>query len=202
MQTKHRIHDRWGQRQEGGGGPSIPVKSEPHYLEERAQRMEWNIMANKGELPRATAKRERFEDDYVRENRNIGRGLEGGVDEELDYDMNDDFQDDEDSNTFYHNKEEDEEKKLQEEKQKKEYRWANFNVGDRPNIQDEEGNGDDDDDDDDLFGEKLTSEGKRLRKMMRRRAGGDDESLYESTDDEVSYTRFGSELTAVGQQRR
>lgn len=187
MQAKYKIHDRWGQRQEGAGGPSTAVKAEPHSLEERAQRLEWNIRANKGDLPTATVKRERFEDDYVRENRNIGRGLEGGVDEELDYDMNDDFQDDEDSNTFYHNNEEDEEKKLLEEKQKKEYRWANYNVGDRPQIEGE----DDDDDDDDLFGEKLTSEGKRLRKMMRRRAGGDDESLYDSTDDEVSSPREG-----------
>lgn len=69
-------------------------------------------MHNKGEVSRPTAKREAFEDDYVREGRNIGRGLEGGVDEELDYDANEDFQDDEDSNTFYFNKEEDEEKKL------------------------------------------------------------------------------------------
>ncbi len=42
------------------------------------------------------------------------QGLEGGVDEELDYDVNDDFQDDEEKNTFYRNEEEEEDAKLQE----------------------------------------------------------------------------------------
>lgn len=117
MQTKYKIHDRWGQRQEGAGpsGSPAPVKAEDmRRLEDRAQRLEWNIMSNKGTIPQAPTKRERFDDDYVRERRNIGRGLEGTADEELDFDVNEEFQDDEDSNTFYHNKEEDEEKKLQE----------------------------------------------------------------------------------------
>lgn len=128
----------------------------------------------KGEDARPAVVREKFEDDYVKEQRNIGRGLEGGADEELDFDLEEAFQDDEDSNTFYINNEEEEEKKLQEEKQKLEFRLANANVGDRPQIGDE-----DDDEDDDLFG-KLTSEGKRLRKVMRRR--GEDEDLYASSD--------------------
>ncbi|KAL1405162.1 transcription factor IIF subunit tfg1 [Vanrija albida] len=182
MQTKYKAHNRWGLRQEGSStsGPSTPapVKDEDmRRLENRAQRLEWNIMNKKGTLPSAPVKRERFDDDYVRERRNIGRGLEGTADEELDFDVNEEFQDDEDSNTFYHNKEEDDEKKLQEERQKQEYRWANANVGDRPQIDG------DDDADDDLFDDKLTSEGKRLRKMMRKRAHGEEEDLYESTDE-------------------
>ena len=37
--------------------------------------------------------------------------MEGGEDEELDYDVNDDFQDDEDNNNFHRNEEEEEEQK-------------------------------------------------------------------------------------------
>jgi transcription initiation factor TFIIF subunit alpha len=40
--------------------------------------------------------------------------MEGGLDEELDYDFNEEFQDDEDVNTFYRDAEEEEEAKLQE----------------------------------------------------------------------------------------
>jgi transcription initiation factor TFIIF subunit alpha len=40
--------------------------------------------------------------------------MEGGLDEELDYDVNEEFQDDEDVNTFYRDAEEEEEAKLQE----------------------------------------------------------------------------------------
>lgn len=39
--------------------------------------------------------------------------MEGGADEELDYDEAQDFQDDDDVNTFYHNADEEEEAKLQ-----------------------------------------------------------------------------------------
>jgi hypothetical protein len=39
------------------------------------------------------------------------QGMEGGEDEELDYDVNDDFQDDEDNNNFHRNEEEEEEQK-------------------------------------------------------------------------------------------
>ena len=41
------------------------------------------------------------------------QGLEGGAEEELDYDVNEDFQDDEDLNTFYRNEDEEEDAKLQ-----------------------------------------------------------------------------------------
>ena len=37
--------------------------------------------------------------------------MEGGEDEELDYDVNEDFQDDEDNNNFHRNEEEEEEQK-------------------------------------------------------------------------------------------
>ncbi|GMK60100.1 hypothetical protein CspeluHIS016_0903170 [Cutaneotrichosporon spelunceum] len=182
-QSKGGAHDRWGQRQEGPGGTYV-VKNEPHALEDRANRMEWNIMTNKGTLPQRQPKRERYEEDYVREGRNIGRGLEGGVDEELDYDANDDFQDDDDVNTFYHDADADEEKKLQEERQKKEYRMANFTFGDRSQIEDKDD--DDDDDDDDLFGDKqkLSKDGKRLRRLQRKQALGEDADLFESSDDD------------------
>lgn len=101
--------------------------------------------------------------------------MEGGIDEELDYDVNDDFQDDDENNTFYRDQEEEEDTKYQEEQIKKEQRLANANVGDRPQINDN-----DDEDDDDLFGDgKLNAEGKRLRKMMRDRDGNDD---YDSSD--------------------
>ncbi|BEI87123.1 hypothetical protein CcaverHIS002_0704690 [Cutaneotrichosporon cavernicola] len=183
-QSRGGAHDRWGQRQEGPGGTYV-VKNEPRGLEERANRMEWNIMANKGTLPQRQPKRERYEEDYVREGRNIGRGLEGGVDEELDYDANDDFQDDDDVNTFYHDADADEEKKLQDERQKKEYRMANFTFGDRSQIEDKEEE-DDDDDDDDLFGDKqkLSKDGKRLRRLQRKQALGEDADLFESSDDD------------------
>jgi transcription initiation factor TFIIF subunit alpha len=59
---------------------------------------------------------------------------------------------------------------------KKEYRLANANVGDRPQIEedmsDEEG----------LFGDhSLTADGKRLRRMMRKRVGSED--LFGDSDD-------------------
>lgn len=62
---------------------------------------------------------------------------------------------------------------------KKEYRIANANVGDRPQI------GDDLDDEEDLFGNKeLTRDGRKLRKMMRKRMGSED--LFGDSD-EVSH---------------
>lgn len=109
--------------------------------------------------------------------------MEGGIDEELDYDVADEFQDDDENNTFYRDQEEEEETKYQEEQIKKEQRLANANVGDRPQIDDN-----DDDDEDDLFGDgKLNSEGKRLRKMIRDRDGDDD---YDSSDSVRSHSSF------------
>jgi transcription initiation factor TFIIF subunit alpha len=64
--------------------------------------------------PSAAVKVERFDDDYKREGRTLERGLEGGADEELDFDANEHFQDDDDVNTFYRNEDEEEEAKLQE----------------------------------------------------------------------------------------
>jgi len=72
---------------------------------------------------------EKYEDDFKREGRQqervsypvhpspaklIEQGMEGGVDEELDYDVAEDFQDDDENNTFYHDQEEEEETKYQE----------------------------------------------------------------------------------------
>jgi transcription initiation factor TFIIF subunit alpha len=62
------------------------------------------------------------------------------------------------------------------ERMKKEYKLANANVGDRPQIEedmsDEEG----------LFGDhSLTADGKRLRRMMRKRMGSED--LFGDSDD-------------------
>lgn len=115
-------------------------------------------------------------DDYKAENRQMGRALEGGLDEELDYDVNEEFQDDEDSNTFYVNREEEEEKKLQEERQKEEYKLANRNVGDRPQLEEHTDN-----EEEDPFA--LTSEGRRLRRMMRKR-GEEERDLYASDSDD------------------
>ena len=107
------------------------------------------------------------------------QGMEGGEDEDLDYDMNEEFQDDEDNNTFVRNEEEEEEAKLLEERLRKEFKLANANVGDRPQI--ESG---DESDDDDLFGEKLNGEGKRIKRMMKKRGERDD--LFDDDSDEES----------------
>ena len=89
--------------------------------------MEQRIMIARGEASRV--KQERFEDDFKREGRQIERvrgvaitfgrdlksqGLEGGADEELDYDFEEEFQDDEENNTFYRDQEEEDEAKFQE----------------------------------------------------------------------------------------
>jgi transcription initiation factor TFIIF subunit alpha len=50
--------------------------------------------------------------------------MEGGLDEELDYDFNEEFQDDEDVNTFYRDAEEEEEAKLQEVRRSKRMDYA------------------------------------------------------------------------------
>jgi hypothetical protein len=113
MQAKYKIHDRWGQRQEDIGPGLVKTETSDNF-ENRARNMEMRIKSNKGEELFARTKRETFEEDYRREGRNIGRGLEGGFDEELDFDVNEEFQDDEDSNTFYINKDEEDEKKIQE----------------------------------------------------------------------------------------
>ena len=114
--------------------------------------------------------------------------MEGGADEELDYDFKEEFQDDEENNTFYQDREEEEEAKLQEvsqemivhsvaqltsflqEQLKKEFRMANANVGDRPQIES------DGSDDDDMEADRLNAEGKRLRRMMKKRGAVVDES--------------------------
>jgi hypothetical protein len=79
-----------------------------------------------GEDIKPRIKVERFDDDMRREGRRLERvrpkrfvadpgayiqGMEGGEDEELDYDVNEDFQDDEDNNNFHRNEEEEEEQK-------------------------------------------------------------------------------------------
>ncbi|RSH92734.1 hypothetical protein EHS25_008180 [Saitozyma podzolica] len=203
-QTKYKIHDRWAHR-EGGpdisspanvsvmpnglavpGQPDVKPKIEREgeaqmRQEDRAARMEARMRAMRaaanGRVAGPKVKVERFDDDERKEGRQLTRGMEGGLDEELDYDFNEEFQDDEDVNTFYRDAEEEEEAKLQEERMKKEYKLANANVGDRPQIEedmsDEEG----------LFGDhSLTADGKRLRRMMRKRMGSED--LFGDSDDD------------------
>ncbi|KAK8865657.1 hypothetical protein IAR55_000802 [Kwoniella newhampshirensis] len=169
-QAKHKIHDRWSLRPEGpnqfggngGEGSTSRVKVE-REMEERAARMEGRIRQIKGLNVDRKPKEEKYDDDYRREGRLAERGLEGGVDEELDFDEAEGFQDDDDNNTFYRDVNEEEEAKELEERSKKEFRLANANVGDRPQIGP-------DDDEDDLFGDnELNDEGKKLRKIMKKR---------------------------------
>lgn len=195
LQDKHHVHDRWGLRTDDSGNLKV---DESNFIKNsnRVKRFEAKVeegLSLPGEeaKPALRAKSQpkaakgyydsSYFDDYKAENRQMGRALEGGLDEELDYDMNEDFQDDEDSNTFYVNREEEEEKKLQEERQKEEYKLANRNVGDRPQI--EEKVKSDDDDEEDPFA--LTSEGRRLRRMMRKR-GEEERDLYGSDSDDDS----------------
>ncbi|WVF70835.1 hypothetical protein IAT40_005629 [Kwoniella sp. CBS 6097] len=184
-QAKHKIHDRWALRPEGsnnvvtGDNIANSIKAE-RDLEQRAMRMEVGIRVRRGMEIDRKPKIERYEDDYKREGRRAERGLEGGIDEELDFDEAEEFQDDDDVNTFYRNAEEEDAAREAEEQQKKEYRLANANVGDRPQIAS-------DDDEDDLFGEKkiLDDEGKKLKKIIkRRREDGIDEGDF-SDDDET-----------------
>ncbi|OCF42449.1 transcription initiation factor TFIIF subunit alpha [Kwoniella heveanensis CBS 569] len=184
-QAKHKIHDRWALRPEGSNNvvhaDSIAsgIKAE-RDLEQRAMRMEVGIRVRRGMDIDRKPKVERYEDDYKREGRRAERGLEGGIDEELDFDEAEEFQDDDEVNTFYRNAEEEDAAREAEEQQKKEYRLANANVGDRPQIAS-------DDDEDDLFGEKkvLDDEGRKLKKIIRRRReDGMDEGDF-SDDDET-----------------
>ncbi|WVW80394.1 hypothetical protein I302_102375 [Kwoniella bestiolae CBS 10118] len=189
-QTRHKIHDRWALRPEGSNDdaptPGTPVvrvniKAE-RDLEERAMRMEGRLRLNNGSLQDRKPKVERYEDDYVKEGRRAERGLEGGIDEELDFDETEHFQDDDDVNTFYRNAEEEDDARDAEEQQKKEYRLANANVGDRPQIAE-------DDDEEDLFGEKkkYSDEGKQLKKILKKRAeDGEDDNMF--SDDESDDT--------------
>lgn len=100
-------------------------------VEYRRQQMlgQWERNADKraGRDVKPKIKSERFDDDLRREGRQLERvsqadlfilevradsqGMEGGEDEELDYDVNEDFQDDEDNNNFHRNEEEEEEQK-------------------------------------------------------------------------------------------
>ncbi|OWZ55292.1 transcription initiation factor TFIIF subunit alpha [Cryptococcus neoformans c45] len=197
LQAKNKIHDRWAFRPAGnqsGEASSAPtpiqVKAEPNELEQRASRMETRIKMLKGVTVDRKAKFERYEDDYQREGHRVERGMEGGVDEELDFDEAEEFQDDDDNNTFYRDAREEDEARELEERLKKEFRVANANVGDRPQI-------DAEDDEDDLFGDKsLDDEGKKLRKIMRRRMREngedydiDDESDSDSDDESTTSTQ-------------
>ena len=193
LQDKHHVHDRWGLRTDDTGNLKV---DEQNFIKNsnRVKRFEAKVeegLSLPGEemKPSLRARSQpkaakgyydsSYFDDYKAENRQMGRALEGGFDEELDYDVNEDFQDDEDSNTFYVNREEEEEKKLQEERQKEEYKLANRNVGDRPQLEENS----DDDDEEDPFA--LTSEGRRLRRMMRKR-GEEERDLYGSDSDDDS----------------
>ncbi|KIR43224.1 transcription initiation factor TFIIF subunit alpha [Cryptococcus deuterogattii 99/473] len=197
LQAKNKIHDRWAFRpadnqsgEASSASTPIQVKAEPNELEQRASRMETRIKMLKGVIVDRKVKVERYEDDYKREGHRVERGMEGGVDEELDFDEAEEFQDDDDNNTFYRDVREEEEARELEERLKKEFRVANANVGDRPQI-------DAEDDEDDLFGDKsLDDEGKKLRKIMRRRMREngedydiDDESDSDSDDESVTSTQ-------------
>ncbi|WVQ85602.1 hypothetical protein IAT38_007768 [Cryptococcus sp. DSM 104549] len=185
LQAKHKIHDRWALRpaDNPNGEPSsapapVRIKAE-HGLEERAQRMEGKIRLLKGLGQDKKPKVERYEDDFKREGHRVERGLEGGIDEELDFDEAEEFQDDDDNNTFYRDAREQEEARETEDRLKKEFRLANANVGDRPQIAE-------DDDEDDLFGDQaLDDEGKKLRKIMKKRRREGQEG-YDSDDDSDS----------------
>ncbi|OCF56673.1 hypothetical protein L486_05527 [Kwoniella mangroviensis CBS 10435] len=191
-QAKHKIHDRWALRPEGSDtngngstseGPVLNIKAE-RDLEQRAMRWEGRMRLNNGNLEDRKPKIEKYEDDYVKEGRRAERGLEGGIDEELDFDEAEHFQDDDDVNTFYRNAEEEDDAKEAEEQQKKEFRLANANVGDKPQIAE-------DDDEDDLFGErkKYSEEGKQLKKIMKkRREEGEDDNLFSDDDSDDSDT--------------
>jgi transcription initiation factor TFIIF subunit alpha len=191
FQSKNKLHDRWGQREggangdasgsgEGAQGQGVQVKKEGRVevkQEERARKIEHRMSRAKSG-PASRVKAERFDDDYKREGRQTQRGLEGGEDEELDFDPNEHFQDDDDVNTFHVNDEEEEDARMQnvgkyvylmtiadckQEQLRKEQRMANANVGDKPQIEDSE------DEDEDLFGDADTKKGnKKLKKMMRK----------------------------------
>lgn len=104
--------------------------------DQMARRFAMRTTASSGNIVLPQVKRERWEDDDRREGRGLQRvrvvsfypgtgartdtqGLEGGADEELDYDVNEDFQDDDDVNTFYRNADEEEDAKLQDVSEKR-----------------------------------------------------------------------------------
>ncbi|ODO07389.1 transcription initiation factor TFIIF subunit alpha [Cryptococcus wingfieldii CBS 7118] len=184
LQAKHKIHDRWALRPADGASGSAPaptkVKAEHKELENRAQRLESRIQLLRGSTVDRKPKVEKYEDDFKREGHRVGgSNLEGGVGEELDFDEAEEFQDDDDNNTFYNDAREQEEARELEERLKKEFRLANANVGDRPQI------ANDDEDEDDLFGDNnLDDEGKKLRKIMRKRMreNGEDYDMDEDSD--------------------
>ncbi|WWC68393.1 uncharacterized protein I206_102319 [Kwoniella pini CBS 10737] len=202
-QAKHKIHDRWALRPEGANNIVTPehivhgVKAE-REMEERVRRMEIRMNQFNGVAIDRKPKIERFEDDYVKEGRRAERGLEGGIDEELDFDETEHFQDDDDVNTFYRNADEEDQAREAEEIQKKEYRLANANVGDKPQIADEDG-----EDDGDLFGEKkkYSDEGKKLKRIMKKRQeDGEDEDMF-SDDDESDETDTESVSSKTSQNK-
>ncbi|EIW72848.1 hypothetical protein TREMEDRAFT_12890, partial [Tremella mesenterica DSM 1558] len=189
FQAKNKFVDRWSQRPDGASSVA-QIKPEPG-MDNRAARIEQRVLQKHGESSTSRVKVERYEDDYLREGRAVQLGVEGGIDEELDFDANEHFQDDDDVNDFHRNDEEEEEAKLQEEKLKKEFRMANANVGDKPQI-------DSGSDSDDLFGDKeqkLTQEGKRVRKMMRKRGEKGDEELWRSSSSSESDSESDSVKT-------
>lgn len=66
------------------------------------------------------------------------------------------------------------------ERQKKEYRMANANVGDKPQIEEDLS------DEEDLFGEnELTADGRRLKRMIKKRRDPKDKDLFGSDTDDV-----------------
>jgi transcription initiation factor TFIIF subunit alpha len=71
------------------------------------------------------------------------------------------------------------------EQQKKEFKLANANVGDRPQI--DSG----DESDDDLLGDRLNTEGKKLKRMMRKRGDRDDDIF--GSDEDVSIDTTSSD---------
>ncbi|WVN85568.1 uncharacterized protein L203_100716 [Cryptococcus depauperatus CBS 7841] len=191
LQAKQKIHDRWALRPadigEGSSTSSpVPQVKVEHGLEERASKMEQRIKLSKGMRIDKRPKAEKYEDDFKREGHRVDLGLEGGVEEELDFDEAEEFQDDDDNNTFYHDAREEEEARELEERMKKEFRLANANVGDRPQIAAEG-------DEDDLFGyNSLNDEGKKLKKIMRKRMKENGED-YDVDEDEESDSDSDSE---------
>lgn len=120
------MFDRWTHRPGGASGPSARPLDQMYMQQEiRAQRMDARSRVFNGEDIKPKIKVERFDDDFRREGRRLERvsrtiresviadmqGMEGGEDEELDYDVNEDFQDDEDNNNFHRNEEDEEEQK-------------------------------------------------------------------------------------------
>lgn len=62
---------------------------------------------------------------------------------------------------------------------------ANANVGDKPQIEE------DDEEEDDLFGDKLNTEGKKLRKMMKKRSNGQADDVFGESDSVIRHNLVG-----------